>query len=247
MIHSNAGRNNQPRCPILFSTNSAHVSVLQPLVHLSVWGYKGSRRMGVDVQRGRRAEGGAVGCMSLEGLRGSLHRVESCLCGGTRTIIKDSTAASTWFACLIICHMLNITAISHIRALPLQQASLRLHESVGRSRPHAASFDADLPFEIILQLQAYVTYSNVCTEITDIRIRIFFVLVLCQNKTQFFLHKWKLNKIQSGNIFLKFIQCFWVNSTFVCGYLSKIKIHLCNFTVTFVNRFRAAIICWITD
>lgn len=53
----------------------------------------------------------------------------------TRTIIKDSTAASAWFACLIICHMLHTSAISHIRALPLQQTSLRLDEAVGEQTP----------------------------------------------------------------------------------------------------------------
>lgn len=44
-----------------FSTNSAHVSVLQPLVHLSVWGYKGSRRMGGGGCTARKAGGVGVG------------------------------------------------------------------------------------------------------------------------------------------------------------------------------------------
>lgn len=61
------------------SLKSPLVSVLQPrpLVHLSVWGCKGSRRMGGG------CEGGG-GCLRLEGLRGGgdLCGVERCLCGG---------------------------------------------------------------------------------------------------------------------------------------------------------------------
>lgn len=100
----------------------------------------------VDAQRGRQGVGWGGGVWRGSGEVYTERRV--AFVGGTLTVIKDSTAASTWFACLIICHMLNITAISHIRAPPLQQASLRLHGSGGRGRggrPHAAS-DADSPF-----------------------------------------------------------------------------------------------------
>lgn len=172
---SYAGHNNQPRCPIfhkLCSRLSAPAS--SPSVCLGLQGQQQQNGGGCTEGKGGEAEGAALGCVSLEGLRGSLHRVESRLCGGTRTIIKDSTAASTWFACLIICHMLNITAISHIRALPLQRASLRLHESVGGSRPHG-SFHADSPIEIVLRLQAYAAILN-----TAITIGIFLIR---QNKT----------------------------------------------------------------
>lgn len=65
--------------------------------------------------------------------------MERCLCGGTRTVIKDSTAARAWFACLIICHMLHGAAISHIRAPALQRASLRLEEAAGERAPRRSS------------------------------------------------------------------------------------------------------------
>ena len=111
------------------SPNSPLLPLLQPLplVHLSVWGYKGRRRMGVDVKGGEAAR-------VWRGYGGVVRGGEVPL-WGTRTIIKDSTAASAWFACLIICHMLHTTAISHIRALPLQQTSLRLDETVGEQAP----------------------------------------------------------------------------------------------------------------
>lgn len=194
----------------------------------------------VDVQRGR--QGGGVG--GLEGLRGSLHRAQSCLCGGTRTVIKDSTAASTWFACLIICHMLNITAISHIRAPPLQQASLRLHESVGGGRPHAAS-DADSPFFSIWN-------DSVALKLRPLRKAqpsprgSFLAFFARYHKTQFHLHKWKLNKIQNGIIFWNSSSAFGLNPRSVWLFTIKKK-NSQNFNVTFLNRFRAAIIWWITD
>lgn len=203
-----------------FSTNSAHVSVLQPLVHLSVWGYKGSRRMGGGGCTARKA--GGVGVGGLEGLRGSLHRAQSCLCGGTRTVIKDSTAASTWFACLIICHMLNITAISHIRAPPLQQASLRLHESVGGWGQTPCSFWRR--FTILLHLKWYCCLKAQATaESTTITLRIFFGFFAWYQKTKFHLHMWKLNKIQNGIIFWNSSSAFGLNPRFVWLFTKKKK------------------------
>lgn len=83
-----------------------------------MWGL-GREGGGSGVWRGSVGWGG--------GWRGALWR--------THTIIKDSTAAFTWFACLTICHMLHATAISHIRALSLQQTSLRLDETMGEQAP----------------------------------------------------------------------------------------------------------------
>lgn len=54
----------EPTLPPNPPQNSSLVLVLQPLplVHLFVWGYKGSSRMGVDVKEGRLPEsGGAPG------------------------------------------------------------------------------------------------------------------------------------------------------------------------------------------
>lgn len=75
---------------------------------------------------------------------------------GTGTIIKDSTAASTWFACLIICHMLHTTAISHIRVLALQQTSLKLDQRVGEQAPHSS--EADFILFSITVFMAHSTY-----------------------------------------------------------------------------------------
>lgn len=94
----------------------------------------------ICLSRGTRAAG-EWGWMWKEGraagvcraLGGSARSAEEPL-WGIRTIIKDSTAAY-WFACLIICHMLHTTAISHIRALSLQHTSLRLDETVGVKAP----------------------------------------------------------------------------------------------------------------
>lgn len=94
----------------------------------------------ICLSRGTRAAG-EWGWMWKEGraagvcraLGGSARSAEEPL-WGIRTIIKDS-AAAYWFACLIICHMLHTTAISHIRALSLQHTSLRLDETVGVKAP----------------------------------------------------------------------------------------------------------------
>lgn len=95
---------------------------------LSVWGYKGSRRRGLLESGGAPGGGWVGGEVPL---------------WGTRTIIKDSTAASAWFACLIICHMLHSTTISHIRALSRQQTSLRLEMGLWGSGRHAGKLHTD--------------------------------------------------------------------------------------------------------
>lgn len=136
---------NQPFHPILHklcSRLSAPASASGPSVCL---GLQGQQENGGGCKEGGRLH-------ESRGAWGKSMRCGEVPLWGTHTIIKDSTAASAWFACLIICHMLHITAISHIRALPLQQTSLRLHESVGGSRHHAALMQIhhSSPFEILL-------------------------------------------------------------------------------------------------
>lgn len=93
---------------------------LLPLVHLSVWGYKGCGRTGVGRAPKSWGGGGGGGCRS-----GEVPLWRTC------TIIKDSTAASGWFACLVIYHMLHSATISHIRAFAPQQTSLKAGTDCG--------------------------------------------------------------------------------------------------------------------
>lgn len=101
-------------CQLIFQNSPPSASASGPSVCLGIWGLK---RNGGGCEGGRMLWGGSV-----QGGEGPLW--------GTSTIIKDSTAASAWFACLIICHMLHRTAISHIRAWKLQPMSLRLDQRV---------------------------------------------------------------------------------------------------------------------
>lgn len=117
MIHPNLHSSGDEATMPAYSPQTL-LSVLQPLAHLSVClGICELKGNGGWMWRGKDALGGSV-------------RGGEVPLWGTGTIIKDSTAASSWFACLIICHMLRSTATSHIRAWKLQQTSLRLDQSV---------------------------------------------------------------------------------------------------------------------
>lgn len=111
---------NQP-CQLILQNSPPSASASGPSVCLS--GYTRAEGEWGWVWRGKKVFfwGGNL-CRVERGGEGPLW--------GTGTIIKDSTAASAWFACLIICHMLHSTAIFHIRAWKLQQTSLRVDQSV---------------------------------------------------------------------------------------------------------------------